>query len=131
LRVEGVVNLAGPADLESFLPMQSEVCGEPVITHLLGGSPSEVPERYRQASPSHLLPIRVQQVFITGAQDNVVPPWLGQKYAEEAKKVGDDVSFVVVDNASHFEVIAPGSVAWPQVEQAVLSMMKLPKGTSK
>jgi acetyl esterase/lipase len=131
LRVEGVVNLAGPADLKSFLPMQSEVCGEPVITHLLGGSPSEVPERYRQASPSHLLPIRVQQVLITGAQDNVVPPWLGQKYAEEAKKVGDDVSFVVVDNASHFEVIAPGSVAWPQVEQAVLSMMKLKKGTSK
>jgi len=69
--------------------------------------------------------------FITGAQDNVVPAWFGQKYAEEAKKVGDDVSCVVVDNASHFEVIAPGSVAWPQVEQAVLSMMKLKKGTSK
>jgi hypothetical protein len=66
-----------------------------------------------------------------GIWDNVVPPRFGQKYAEEAKKVGDDVSFVVVDNASHFEVIAPGSVAWPQVEQAVLSMMQLQKGTSK
>jgi acetyl esterase/lipase len=131
LRVEGVVNLAGPADLERFLPMQSQVCGEPVITRLLGGSPSEVPERYRQASPSHLLPLRVQQVLITGAQDNVVPPWLGQKYAEEAKQVGDEVSFVVVDNAAHFEVIAPGSVAWLQVEQAVLSMIQLQKGTSK
>jgi hypothetical protein len=77
---------------------------------------------------------RCKNIFgsaLTGAQDNVVPPWFGQQYAEEAKKVGDDVSFVVVDNASHFEVIAPGSVAWPQVEQAVLSMMKLHKGTSK
>ena len=127
----GVVNLAGPADLESFLPIQSQVCGEPVITKLIGGSPSEVPDRYRQASPSNLLPIRVKQLLISGAQDKVVPPWLGQKYEEEAKKAGDDVTFVVVENASHFEVIAPGSVAWPKIEEAVLSMLKSKKGTSK
>ena len=131
LSVVGVVNLAGPADLESFLPIQSQVCGEPVITKLIGGSPSEVPDRYRQASPSNLLPIRVKQLLISGAQDKVVPPWLGQKYEEEAKKAGDDVTFVVVENAPHFEVIAPGSVAWPKIEEAVLSMLKSKKGTSK
>lgn len=74
LRVVGVVNLAGLTDLESILPIQSQLCGAPVITNLIGGSPSEVPERYRQASPSNLLPIRVKQVLITGAQDTVVPP---------------------------------------------------------
>lgn len=131
LHVVGVVNLAGPADLEKFLPIQSQVCGEPVITTLIGGSPSDVPDRYRLASPSHLLPIGVKQVLISGAQDKIVPPWLGQKYAEEAKKAGDDVTFASVENASHFEVIAPGSVAWPKVEDAVLSMLKLKKGTSK
>jgi acetyl esterase/lipase len=131
LGVVGVVNLAGPADLESFLPIQSQVCGDPVITNLIGGLPSKVPDRYRQASPSNLLPIRVKQVLITGAQDKVVPPWLGQKYEEEAKKVGDDVSFVAVENASHFEVIAPGSEAWPKVEEAVISILKLKTRTSK
>ena len=131
LRLLGVVNLAGPTGLESILPIQSQLCGAPVITNLIGGSPSEVPERYRQASPSNLLPIGVKQVLITGAQDKLVPARWGQKYEEEAKKVGDDVSFIAVENASHFDVIAPGSVAWPKVEEAVLSMLKLKRGTSK
>jgi pimeloyl-ACP methyl ester carboxylesterase len=100
--------LRGRQTLESILPIQSQICGDPVITNLIGGSPSEVPDRYRQASPSNLLPIRVKQVLISGAQDKVVPPWLGQKYQEEAKKVGDDVSFVAVENASHFEVNCTG-----------------------
>jgi acetyl esterase/lipase len=131
LRIVGIVNLAGVTDLESFLPMENKVCGDPVITSLIGGSPSELPDRYRQASPANLLPIGVKQVLITGTQDKVVPPWLGQQYEEKAKKAGDDVSFVAVDNASHFEVIAPGSVAWFKAKEAVLSMLKLKKGTSK
>jgi acetyl esterase/lipase len=131
LHIAGVVNLAGVADLERFLVMESQVCGDRVVTRLFGGSPAEVPDRYRQASPSNLSPIRVKQVLITGAQDKFVPPWLGQKYEEEAKKVGDDVSFVAVENASHFEVIAPGSEAWPKVEEAVISILKLKTRTSK
>ena len=129
LGVVGVVNLAGPADLESFLPIQNQVCGGPVVTNLIGGSPAEVPDRYRQASPSNLLPIGVKQVLITGVQDKVVPPELGKKYEEKAK--GDDVRFIAVENAAHFEVIAPGSIAWPKVEEAVLSMLKLRKETSR
>jgi acetyl esterase/lipase len=129
LGVVGVVNLAGPADLESFLPIQNQVCGGPVVTNLIGGSPSEVPDRYRQASPSNLLPIGVKQVLITGVQDKVVPPELGKKYEEKAK--GDDVRFIAVESAAHFEVIAPGSIAWPKVEAAVLSMLKLRKETSR
>jgi len=129
LGVVGVVNLAGPADLESFLPIQNQVCGGPVVTNLIGGSPSEVPDRYRQASPSNLLPIGVKQVLITGVQDKVVPPELGKKYEEKAKV--DGVRFIAVENAAHFEVIAPGSIAWPKVEETVLSMLKLRKETSK
>ena len=129
LGVVGVVNLAGPADLESFLPIQNQVCGGPVVTNLIGGSPSEVPDRYREASPSNLLPLGVKQVLINGAQDKIVPPELGKKYEEKAK--GDDVRFIAVENAAHFEVIAPGSIAWPKVEEAVLSMLKLRKETSK
>jgi acetyl esterase/lipase len=125
LRVVGVVNLAGVVDLEAFLPMQNQSCGEPVITTLIGGSPAEVPDRYRLASPSHLLPLGVKQVLVYGAQDKVVPPWLGQQYAEAARKTGDDVTFASIENTSHFELIAPGSEAGDRVENAVLSMLKL------
>jgi len=34
-----------------------------------------------------------------------VPPETGKKYEEEAKKKGDDVRLIVIESASHFEVI--------------------------
>lgn len=131
LGVSGVINLAGPLDLEGLFPIQDQMCGAPVITKLVGGSPSQVPERYRQTSPSKLLPTAVKQVLITGAEDKLVPPRLGQVYAAAAKNAGDDVTFLAVADAAHFEVIVPGSIAWPKVEEAVLSMLKLKRGTSK
>jgi acetyl esterase/lipase len=124
LRLAGVVNLAGPASLESFLPIQRAVCGDAVITQLLGGSPDEVPERYAEASPINLAPIGVAQILVVGARDTLVPAWLGTRYAREAQQKGDPVSAVVVMDAGHFEVIAPGSVAWPEVKAAVAALLQ-------
>jgi pimeloyl-ACP methyl ester carboxylesterase len=56
LPVRGIVNLAGPADLETFWPMERQACGDPVVTRLLGGSPAEVPERYGETSPQICCP---------------------------------------------------------------------------
>jgi hypothetical protein len=129
--MKGVLNLAGPADLENFLPLQNLACGDAVITKLVGGSPSEMPQRYKEASPVNLLPIGVKQVLIIGAQDKAVPPETGKKYEEDAKKKGDDVRLIVIGSASHFEVIAPGSVAWPKVVESTLSMLNATKAASK
>jgi len=125
LPIRGVVNLAGPADLESLWPMEQQACGEPVVTRLLGGSPAEVPERYAEASPANLLPLDVRQVLITGAHDRVVLPVLAQRYEERARAAGDDVTTIVVADAAHFEVIAPGSTAWMMVKTTVASMIEL------
>jgi acetyl esterase/lipase len=123
LSVAGVVNLAGVVDLEAILHCTAWV--EPAVTTLIGGSPAEVPDRYRLASPAHLLPLEVKQVLFYGAQDTAVPPWLGQQYADAARKTGDDVTFASIENTSHFELIAPGSEAGDLVVNAVLSMLKL------
>jgi pimeloyl-ACP methyl ester carboxylesterase len=95
----------------------------------MGGSPSDVPDRYRDGSPSNLLPIGVKQLLIVGAQDKTVPPDIVRKYGEDARNKGDDVALTVVDNASHFELIAPGSIAWPKVKEAMLLMLKPGKRT--
>lgn len=131
LPISGVVNLAGPANLEKFLPLDSRVCGDSVITKLIGGLPWEVPNRYREASPSNLLPIGVKQILINGSEDRVVLPEFGKQYEQEAQAKGDDVTFVLVENAAHFEVTAPGSVAWPRVEEAVLSVLQSRHGKEK
>jgi pimeloyl-ACP methyl ester carboxylesterase len=64
LRVRGAVDLAGPVNLRSFpAAHQKEVCGDVPITKLVGGLPSEVAQRYRDASPAELLPLGVKQIF--------------------------------------------------------------------
>jgi acetyl esterase/lipase len=119
LRLSGVVDLAGPGDLESFLPMQERICGDTPITKLVGG----VYDRYKDASPARLLPLGVRQILITGSEDGAVAVKFGRDYETAARKSGDDVRFIVVEKAGHFEVIAPRSGAWPVVEKALLELL--------
>jgi acetyl esterase/lipase len=57
LSIRGAVNLAGPVDMTANIAGYEGLCRDKVITGLLGGSPAEVPQRYAQTSPIHLLPL--------------------------------------------------------------------------
>lgn len=121
LPLRGALNLGGMGDLKAYL---KEPCGGPIVK-LVGGSPSEVPERYREASPAELLPLGIKQVLVAGAHDTIVRPEYAKDYAAAARKSGDDVEVLVIDGIAHFEVIAPGSSAWPKVEGAALGLLGL------
>lgn len=121
LTVRGAVTLGGISDLKSY-QQESAGCGRPIL-RLMGGSPSEVPERYQQASPIEMLPLGVKQTLIVGAHDTIVRPQHNRAFATAAQKSGDDVQLIVLDNAAHFEVIAPNSSAWPTVQNAVSSLL--------
>ena len=121
LAVRATVGLAGINDLQRYL-QESAGCGKS-IPRLLGGSPNEVPERYRDASPAEMLPLGIKQALLIGAQDSIVRPQHNRTYAEAAQKSGDDVHLSVLDNAAHFDVIAPNWVGWPTIEAAVFSML--------
>ncbi len=92
---------------------------------LVGGSRSQNPERYAQASPIELLPLGVPQILITGSEDGIVPVHLGADYAQAALRAGDDVNHIIVDNAGHHEYNAPTSVTWTAIRQSVLSLLKM------
>lgn len=124
LPIRGVIDLAGPGNLMSFIPLQEEVCNEKIITKMMGGTPTEKPDRYAQGSPSELLPLGVKQILFTGEDDISVPPKLGEAYLLAAKKEDDDVEFITVENAAHFELISPESKAWPDIKQTVLGLLK-------
>lgn len=119
LRLRGVVSLAGITDMKKF----GSRCGG-AAAKLLGGSPDDVPDRYAQTSPVELLPARVPVRLVHGAADMIVPVELGREYEAAAKKVGGDVELSVVEGAGHFELIAPGSAAWPAVKAALLSLTR-------
>ena len=133
LRLRAAIALGGPGDLRDFTTYASSVCGAPVIEQLLGGTPEAVPDRYAQASPAELLPFATRQILIAGSEDRVMPLRARDAYVAAAVKAGDTAESVVVADAGHFEVIAPGSAAWPIVRGKILDALskQRPEGASK
>ncbi len=121
LVLRGVVSLAGISNLRAF-SMGSAYCNASVAP-LLGGTPDEVPDRYRQASPIQLLPFRVPQRLLHGALDPYVPVEQSRTFAVVGRRLGDDVELTVIDGTGHFDLIAPWSPQWAIVEKAVRSLL--------
>lgn len=125
LALQGVVMIGGIADLRQFQEKESDICGAPVVTRLMGGTPARFPERYAQGSPRELLPIGVRQIFLNGAEDGVVPPEDSIAFVRAAKAAGDRAEQHTVANSGHFEYNSPASPAWPVVRDAVRTLLGL------
>jgi acetyl esterase/lipase len=119
LKLRGVVSLAGIVDFRSY----GQGCGG-AVRKLLGGTIEGEPLRYRQTSPIELLPLRVKQRLIHGARDRIVPLAQSTEYERAARRRGDDVKLVTIEEAGHFDLIAPQGSAWVAVKEAVRSLLK-------
>jgi len=120
LPITGVVDLDGPGDLKATLPLQQPVCGSPVITDLIGGSPEQQPDRYRAGSPIELLPFGTRQIVLAGRMFGPQTP----AYEAAVKKAGDAIE-VSVSDAGHFVFIDPASDMWPTVLKSVRSVLSI------
>ncbi len=109
-----VVSLAGVADLR--LAWRLRLSGG-IAARLLGGTPEEVPERYRAASPIERLPIAVPQYLIHGTADDTVPFEMSARFAAASK----NAKLVPLPGAGHFEPIDPRSKEWPAVRENMLA----------
>lgn len=123
LRVRGVVSLAGIPDLRAYTGPGN--CRSSVAP-LLGGTPAQVPERYALASPIELLPLGVPQRLLHGERDPIVPVAQSRDYVARARKHGDDTRLVLIEDAGHFDLIAPFAPAWSRVEAAARELLSLP-----
>jgi acetyl esterase/lipase len=121
LPLSGVVDLDGPPDLKATIPLQQPICGSPVITNLLGGSPEEQPDRYRAGSPIELLPLGIRQEFFAGRMfgGQVAP------YEAATKRAGDTLHTTLLADAGHFVFIDPQSDVWPQVLAATQRLLSM------
>ncbi len=116
LPIRGVISLAGPGDLKTYIPTGERVCKNNTIFKLLVGQTGELlNERISQVSPIEMLPLGVKQIIITGDNDKGVPPQLGEDYIKTAQKKGDDATFMLAKDAGHYEALAPNSHVWPMV----------------
>lgn len=121
LIVRGVLALAPAPDLKYL--HEKKVCGH-VIDRLMGGSPEQVPDRYRWGDPMHMAPDGVPQVLIIGRYDDAwAPP--GRRYFGAATARGDDIRILEADESGHFEMIDPDSTTWPLVLEAARDLLGL------
>jgi acetyl esterase/lipase len=112
----GVVSLAGVLDLE----LSEELgLGEHAAAQLLGGSPQQRPERYSLANPAALLPVGGRHLLVHGTRDQQVPVRVSRRYVDRARAHGDQAVLHELEGFGHFELIDPGSSAWPAVLDSI------------
>lgn len=92
--------------------------GDGAIEDLVGGSPRQLPERYKTTSPASLLPLGTPQLLVHGTRDDVVPLTQSLEYADSARRAGDQVQMLEVE-ADHFDVIDPTHASWRAVADYV------------
>jgi acetyl esterase/lipase len=116
-----VISLAGVVDLQQAWELH---LSDNAVVGFMGGEPATVPEHYREADPMQLKISTATQWLIHGATDDTVPPFLSRNYSEQKKRRGENVHYLEVSTAGHFDLIDPRSTAWPKVEGAILHLLE-------
>jgi acetyl esterase/lipase len=104
--VDAVAALAAPSNLEARPGPETHA--------LMGGAPSDVPDRYALGNPIRRVPLGVPTLLVHGTRDETVPVKRSRDFAAAARAAGDDVTLVEPD-ADHRQVIDPQHPAWSPV----------------
>ena len=118
LDVHAVLALAPFADIALLASAESP---SDALLAVMGGRPAEAPANYAAGSPAELLPIGKAQAIIVGGDDAGILD-NARAYADAARQLGDEARFSILPDAGHFEVVAVGSPAWPEVMSALLQL---------
>jgi acetyl esterase/lipase len=122
--VSHVISLAGVVDLQRAYQLH---LSNDAVVEFLGGTPMEVPHHYREADPMQLSIPKARQWLIHGTIDDIVPPDLTRNYvAAKQNRTGkdrEDIHFLEIAHAGHFDLIDPRSAAWKHVEGTILQLL--------
>lgn len=120
--VTRVISLAGVVNLQRAFELH---LSNNAVVEFLRGTPSEVPDHYREADPMGLAIPQARQWLIQGSTDDVVPPSLSRDYvaAKQKRVPKEDVHLLEIEGAGHFDLIDPRSAAWQQVEETVARLL--------
>lgn len=105
-----VISLAGPLDM-----VYAANHGDKHIAAVLGGRPTEVPQRYASVDPIQNLDPRVPVIAVHGTLDTVVAPANSQRYVAALKKRGGRASVELLPGENHTSIMSPRSPAFRRV----------------
>ncbi len=124
--LRGAVALAGAVDLQLTIDLAGYLTfahDKREVQQFMGGTPAEHPDRYLAGDPGHLLPLNIPQLLIQGTEDDQIPPDLPARWAEKARRQGDQVTLLTIPGADHFDVVDPQSKGWPSVQAGILHLL--------
>jgi acetyl esterase/lipase len=123
--VSRAVSLAGVVDLQRAYQLH---LSNDAVVEFLRGTPTEVPDHYREADPMELSIPHARQWLIHGTADDVVPFAFSRDYVvgkeKRSGKEKEDAHLIEISGAGHFDVIDPRSQAWKQIEEKILQLAR-------
>jgi len=109
------IGLDAITDLVSYAA-GSNSC-EQIVPELLGGTPAQRPERYRQASPAALAPV-APVYLLQGKADTIV--------AQAQARALPTAEVTLISDAGHFDLIHPGTTAFPALLELLGNLTSRP-----
>jgi acetyl esterase/lipase len=119
--VTRVLSLAGVLDLRRGWELR---LSNNAVSAFLGGSPSEVPDHYREASPAQQSIRGATQKVVHGTDDTEVPYEISRSYAESKQRAGENVELITLAKTGHYEIIDPSSAVWSKIQGLFLSLTR-------
>lgn len=128
--IHAVVGIAAMPDLAYARVASAHACGADTVDKLID-TKSRGDAAYRDTSITPLLPLNVPQVLISGVYDGIVAPAQALRHRERAKEKNETVKLVTIDNAAHFELIAPWTGAGSEVVRQIVAATRGPKAAEE
>ncbi|MGK8486891.1 alpha/beta hydrolase family protein [Nocardia asiatica] len=116
IRIRSVALMAAVLDLEFAVTNGRDG----FVRKLLGGSPSEVPDRYDFASPIAHLPTGLRVTAVHGDTDRVVALEQSRRYVSAATRAGNSAELRVLPGTGHTEFTDATSPAWATARTTIL-----------
>ncbi|HSM81470.1 MAG TPA: alpha/beta hydrolase [Nodosilinea sp.] len=113
LPVQAVVNYYGPVNLAAGYydpPVPDPIDTRAVLEAFLGGTPEQLPQAYRQASPiSYARSGLPPTLLIYGQRDHLVKPSYGQQLYDQLQANGNRAALIAIPWAEHaFDAVFRG-----------------------
>ncbi|NCJ07608.1 alpha/beta hydrolase fold domain-containing protein [Synechococcales cyanobacterium C] len=113
LPIRAVINYYGPVDLRAGYdhpPVPDPIEARTVLKAFLGGSPDQVPDLYRQASPIHYVrPHLPPTLLVYAGRDHVVEPRFGRQLQSQLQVKGNQAVLIEVPWSEHaFDLLFNG-----------------------
>lgn len=119
LKAAAVVAIDGPPALAPFVGRDKEECGETVIVPLMGGTPAQFPDRYRDVDTGARLPLGMRQGFVVAQLGESMTGYIAQ-----ARAAGDPVQVYTPASPYHFRIINPERPEGRQTLKLIEAMAK-------